>query len=146
MAELAKANNIPPRVILSQTFEDTREDPRRCAGRKFTHGTMGQWPRKIYESEHILPAPYFSRDRVSRDSYNYDFLVTNYISEKDGKKYIVSHEPNTNFPSVFGWNSWNAKMGESGIPIPGSYGCPISCGNQPLERFVPPWFTPNCAP
>ncbi|BAU80316.1 hypothetical protein A9K97_gp035 [Tokyovirus A1] len=144
--ELAIANLIPTRVILSQTTEDTREDPRRCAPR-FMPGSGTNFPYNIYEKDWVRERPYFARDIADRGNWNFDFLVTRYISEKDGNTYELKHGPDPNVSSRFGWNTWNNRIGEkSAGVVTGSYGCPPDCGKKFENRWTPHWYIPNCAP
>ncbi|AGV01409.1 hypothetical protein C8_60 [Cannes 8 virus] len=145
--ELAIANLIPTRVLLSDKTESTAEDPRRCPPR-FMPGKGSNFPYNIYDREWTRGAPYFQRDIADRRNWNYDFLVTRYTSEKDGKTYVVEHGPNTNVPGKFGWNTWNNRIGEKfGGGIQGSFGDNRDCGKQFLNPYTPSWYVPStCSP
>ncbi|AMQ10999.1 hypothetical protein [Brazilian marseillevirus] len=143
--ELAISNLIPTRVIMSQQIESTAENPMRCAPR-FMPGSGTNFPYNIYEKDWTRGPAYFQRDVADRRNWSYDFLVTRYVSQKDGKTYVVEHVPNSNVPGRFGWNTWNTRVGEAGIPIQGSYGCPPGCGKQLLDKWTPNWYVPGCNP
>lgn len=144
--ELAIANLIPARVWPSQTSVSTAEDPRRCAPR-FMPGSGSNFPYNIYDRDWTRGPAYFQRDIADRRNWNYDFLVTRYVSEKDGKTYVVEHVPNSNVPGKFGWNTQANRLGQKfNAGIQGSYGCPSGCGAAFLDRFTPNWYTPSCAP
>nr|WNL49615.1 hypothetical protein MarFTMF_099 [Marseillevirus sp.] len=146
-AELAWNNShMPGRVILSDKTESTAVPQIQCPPRFFP-GKGTNFPYNIYEKDWVRGPPYFQRDIVDRSNWNYDFLVTRYVSEKDGKSYTVEHVPNTNVPGKFGWNTWNNRIGEKGIPIQGSYGCRSGdCGGSFLNPYTPSWYIPNCSP
>nr|WRK65461.1 hypothetical protein MarFTME_416 [Marseillevirus futianmevirus] len=147
--ELAISNLIPTRVILSQTTESTAEDPRRCSPAIFQgqSGVNFGTRSDIYSKDYVWPVPYWRREIVSRETYDSMFTTFSYVSEKDGKTYIVSKTPDPNVNSRFGWNTWNTRVGEKGIPIQGSYGCRSGdCGGSFLNPYTPSWYVPSCNP
>jgi len=146
--ELAIANLIPTRVWLSDKTESTAEDPRRCPPAIFQGKTGVNFGTRanIYSKDYVWPIPYWRREIVSRETYDSMFTTFSYVSEKDGKTYIVSKTPDPNVNSRFGWNTWNNRMGEKSLAVVGSYGCQPDCGKQFQNKWTPSWYVPNCAP
>lgn len=147
--ELAWANNIPTRVWPSQTSISTAEDPRRCTPAIFQGQTGVNFGSRsdIYSADYVWPIPYWRRQILSPDTYDSMFTTGSYVSQKDGKTYIVSRQPNPNVQSRFGWNFSNNYYGtkSAGI-VTGSYGCDPNCGKQLLDKWTPAWYKPNCNP
>ncbi|ADB03845.1 hypothetical protein MAR_ORF059 [Marseillevirus marseillevirus] len=148
--ELAIANLIPTRVLLSDKTESTAEDPRRCTAAIFQGQTGVNFGTRsdIYSKNFVWPVPMFRRDIVDRETYDSMFLTSHrYVSEKDGKTYVVSKTVDPNVNSRFGHGTWANYMGEKTLGVVGSYGCRNGdCGGAFLNPYTPAWYVPSCNP
>ncbi|AEA07285.1 conserved hypothetical protein [Lausannevirus] len=147
--ELAIANLIPARVQMSQTTESTAEDPRRCTPAIFQgqKGVNFGTRSNIYSADYVWPVPYFRRDICNKDTYDSIFVRGSYVSQKDGKTFVVTRVPDTNVQSRFGWGTSNTYYGtkSAGI-VTGSYGCDPNCGKAFQNKWAPSWYKPECSP